>query len=217
MVERLKRIFARHRPAERFQIAEVLRKTAFHHRHHVAGYVVRLEAAALGERCGLRQGLAVVVVEIPLAALRLIARHEEARGTAHLAVEELHAKFLAALGPQGKAGRRGEEAVITADVRAPFLHHLGHAPFARFGDGDLRRLVTLHGALHFGGERPRVRRIIERHIIDAKPLAAKLFREVAHGGEDQRQLLLVMIHVGGFFHHLHHQHHVSLGVTLERR
>ena len=65
------------------------------------------------------------------------------------------------------------------------------------------------GALHFAGEGAGVGGIIEADVVDGEALCAQFACEVPHGGEDQRQLLLVMGDVACFLRHLHHQHGVA--------
>jgi hypothetical protein len=60
----------------------------------------------------VRGRLAVVVVVVPLAALGLVAVHQEAGLAPHLAVEPLHPQFLAPLGPGLELGVRTQEPVI---------------------------------------------------------------------------------------------------------
>ncbi len=156
------------------------------------------------------------MVEVPLPAGRLIAVHQQAGEAAHVAVEELHAELLPALRPGREGGGGGEETVIAQDLRAPALHHLHHAPFAGFGDEDARWRMPCDGAPHFAGEGAGVGGIVEAHVIDGEAVTAEGFLEMAHGGEDEHQLLLVVLHVSGFFHHLHHQHGVA-GLTVTQR
>jgi hypothetical protein len=69
------------------------------------------------------------------------------------------------------------------------------------------------GALHFAREAAAIVRLVERHIIDDKTARAKFVGEMAHGGEDERDLLLVMADVGRLVPHLHHQHDAVGGIA----
>ena len=116
MVQRLQRIRPRHRPAEGREIAEMVGEALAHERHDFARDGVRFEALALGRRKAGGQGLAVLLVEIPLAALGLVALHQEARFAAHLPIEELHAIGFALIGPARETTARAEKPIILADV-----------------------------------------------------------------------------------------------------
>ena len=60
--------------------------------------------------------LAVIRIEIPLAADRLVAVHQQAGLAAHVAVEILHAQLLAARRPGLERRRRTQEAIVGQDV-----------------------------------------------------------------------------------------------------
>jgi hypothetical protein len=93
----------------------------------------------------IRGGLAVVVVVVPLAALGLVAVHQEAGLAPHLAVEPLHPQFLAPLGPGLEFGMRTQEAVV-----GELVHGIGQSSSAAirrnspgFGGQHLRRAGRL--------------------------------------------------------------------------
>ncbi len=193
-------------------------------RHHLAGDGIRRKAQPGGQPRALRQRLAVVGIEIPLAADRLALLHEKARLPPHLPIEELHAEALAALGPAGETAARGDEAVVLADLhrqaglRAPGLHHGADAPLARLGRDDALDRVAGQRPLQLAGEAAGVLRVIEADVIDRDPLGLQLLGEVPHRREDEDDLLLVVGHVAGLVRHLDHQHHVAGGVeAIQRR
>ena len=76
-----------------------------------------------------------------------------------------------------------------------------------------RRAIYTGLAGHFGeDEILPLLSLWEAKYADKPPFALNEFLgEVAHGGKDEHQLLLVVLHVGGFFRHLHHQHRVAQG------
>ena len=203
------------RKPKRFEIAEVVRERFRDEVEHGAGCLVRLDA--MGRRhkeIGFR-GLPVLLVEVPFAALGLFAVHEQAGLAAHFAVEVFHAQFLAALGPSPELFAGADEARIGTDFErhaeaaTPGLHIVEHAPFAGLGDGETLRLVNLDGALHFACETAAITVAIEGSIVDAPAELAEFVREVAHGGEQKRDFLLVVRDVGCFLHHFAHEDEIA--------
>ena len=93
----------------------------------------------LAEEPGIGGGLAVVMVEVPLAAGGLVALHQQARLAAHLSVEILHPELLAPLGPGLELRPRGDETVVGqhADGEGQILQKLNEAPFPGRGDQNI--------------------------------------------------------------------------------
>ena len=58
--------------------------------------------------------------------------------------------------------------------------------------------------------------IIEADVVDGETIGAQFTCEVAHGGEDQRELLLVVADIGRLLRDLHHQDGVS-GLMIAQR
>jgi hypothetical protein len=222
MRERLQRIRARHRPAEGFEIAEVIGEAPAHETQHLARDGIGRKPQAFGRNHALGQLAAVLGIVVPLAALGLGALHEEAGAAAHLAVEELHAVLLLRPRPAREFTPCTDEARILADEDgktqrlAPALHHPLHAPLARLGGDHLRGLMPRDRPLQLAREGARVRGIIERDVIDGDAPAPQLFRKVPHGAEEESDLLLVMAHVGGLVPDLGHEHAVVRGEPIER-
>ena len=73
--------------------------------------------------------------------------------------------------------------------------------------------MALAGAAHFAGQRPDVGRIVKPDIVDPPAVGAQFLREVAHGGEDEGDLLLVVRHIGRLGRDFGHQHHIARAVT----
>ena len=223
MVQSLQRIRARHRPAEGREIAEMVGEALPHKRHDVARHGVRFEALALGGRKACGQGLAVFLVEIPLAALGLVALHQQPRLAAHLAIEELHAIGFSLVSPTGETAPRAEEAVVLADLqwetklRGPFAHHLRHPPFAGLRGHEGVRLMRGDGAGEFAGEETRIGGVVKPHIMHADAFAFQFLGEMAHGREDQDDLLLVVRGIGRLLRDLGHEHDVLRGVEAIER
>ena len=82
------------------------------------------------------------MVEIPLAACRLLPVHQEPRPAPHVAVEELHPQLLAPLRPGVKIRERNDEARILEQVDRhghqvpPRLHVLQQSPLSGPGHDD---------------------------------------------------------------------------------
>ena len=104
-----------------------------------------------------------------------------------------------------------KEAIILMDgdgngeARLPAFQHGAHAPFARFGDMDGARPVPLHRARDFAGEAAAIVRRVQLHIVDRPTEAAQPLRMMAHGGQDEGDLGLMMLHIGRLVGDLHHQ------------
>ena len=73
------------------------------------------------------------------------------------------------------------------------------------------------GAGEFAGEGARVRGIVEPHVMHAHAFAFQLFREVAHGREDQDDLLFMMRNISRLLRHLRHEDHVLGGIQPVKR
>ena len=93
--------------------------------------------------------LAIVAIEIPLASGRLVTIHQQSGSPAHIAIEILHAKLLAAFGQLAK--RRGTENRLSgkdfdrdAGRIAPIVDHLANPPLGGFGYEDPVRLMRFH-------------------------------------------------------------------------
>jgi hypothetical protein len=165
----------------------------------------------LGLHQPLFRATAIFGVVVPFAADRLVIFHQQPGFAAHIAIEIFHPQFPPPSGPLVKGGQRIDEAGIGKNPRAdgqsipPLLHRLFHAPFARFGYLHTARGMPFNGAQDFAGKASRVGRIIKADVIDRPSSAAQFFGKVAHGRKDQRDLGLVMAHIGRLFGHLHHQ------------
>ena len=137
--------------------------------------------------------------------------HQQPGFPAHLAIEEFHPQAVAILRPFPKFGQRTHEAVVgqNFDVATklvwPFLDCLLHAPLARLDHVDCARIVAFHSAGNLAGKTARIVRVGQFDIVDGPPRIAQFGCEVAHRGEDQHDLLLVMAHIGRLVPHLHHQ------------
>jgi hypothetical protein len=164
------------------------------------------------QRTGER--LAVLGIVVPAPARRAPVRfHQQPRLAAHFAVEIFHPQRPAPLGPGGEFSLAGDEAVVGEDgdragkLVGPLRHGRVHAPFARLDHPNLARIVPLERAHHLAGEAARVLGIVERDIFHPPARCAQLGGEMAHGGKDQRNLLLVVPDIGRLLPYLHHQHH----------
>ena len=103
--------------AEALQRTEMLGEQARHVGDGAYGVLVGRNEAVVRRREPLRHRLAVLLVEVPGAAFGLaVGVHEQAVALAHLAIKELHAEFLSALGPGGELRRGAEIAIVLADL-----------------------------------------------------------------------------------------------------
>ena len=99
----------------------------------------------------------------------------------------------------------------------PALHVVEHAPFAGLGDHDAVGAQLRRRAHELAAEGLGVGGVVERDVADPDAVGAQLGREVAHRGQDEGDLLLVVRDVGGLGHHLDHQHRVAPGVEVLQR
>ena len=97
-------------------MAHVASKTLIDKRHDLlcdrVGCKARMGRA---EEIGLGR-FAVLGVEIPAPAHRLVALHQKPRLAAHLAIEKLHRQVAPPLGPLAKLGVRGQKTRVRADL-----------------------------------------------------------------------------------------------------
>ncbi len=201
--------------------------------HHHAGDAVGREAARLRDGEAGGQAAAVLGVEVPAPAGRRVALHQQSGVAAHLAVEELQAELFGRVGapfpgsllprPVPEPVGRTEEAVVVADLdrqageHLPPAHVPQHAPLAGVGADDARGPVPLDGPRHLAREGAGVLRVLQPHVLHPHAAGRDRPREVAHGGEHQRDLLLVVADVGAFGAHLGEQHDVVRGIEVGQR
>ena len=106
---------------------------------------------------------------------------------------------------------------MAGELVRPLLHVLTHAPLARFHYADEARGVPFDRAGDLAGEAARISLIVQPHVIDRPSGIAQFLGEVPHGGEDQGDLLLVMLDVGRLVPDLHHQDDgIVLGPPADR-
>ena len=203
-----------------------------HRVHHLAGDGVRRKAARLRDEVAGGQAPAVLGVEVPAPAGGRVAVHQDAGVAAHGAVEEFEAELLGRVGALARAllprpfpepVEGADEAVVVADgdrqagERFPTAHVLQHAPLAGVGADDARGAVARGGPRHLARERAGVALVLQPDVLHAHAAGGQGAGEVAHGGEHQRDLLLVVADVGAFGPHLGEQHDVGFGVEVPQR
>ena len=116
VIQCLKRVGAGNSVAERSKGSDVRRKSCLNQLQHFARDRVRFEfREGRHEQISLRR-LPVFGIEIPLAALRSFAIHQQAGFAAHLAIEVFHAQLFAAFRPGRKTARRADETCVGKDV-----------------------------------------------------------------------------------------------------
>ncbi len=214
-------LFGRHGPAERFQIAEMVRKASLNQRHHFPGNIVRSEAQGAGRLSGRGQGAAVVCIQVPVAAFRLLLVHQQVVATAHPAIEVFHAQLLASLSPLAKLVMTAQEAIVLAYLQGVFrvrllpLPELLHQPIlAGFGHHAVVAARVSEDLFNLGGETAAVILIIQASIAYPEAPLFQLPGKMAHGGQHQYQFLLVVGNITGFSLELAHQNQVLRGVGV---
>ena len=195
---------------EGFERPEMVGKTCLDQINHLAGDRIGGKAQRLRHQKVALRGLAVVMVEIPLAAFRLLAVHQQPGLAAHLAVEILHAQRLAPLSPAIELGMAGDETVVGEDLniqgRIKRLQALQHAPLAGFGHADMGGTMPLGSAEQFARKAAAIAGTIQPNIIDLPAGQTQLFGEMAHCGKEESNLLFMMANIACLTHNLGHQH-----------
>ncbi|MEY4712325.1 MAG: hypothetical protein RIS88_1775 [Pseudomonadota bacterium] len=214
--QRLQRLLAGDGPAKALQAAGVIREARSHQgQHRLRGRIGR-ETQRRAQAYGplLAEGFAVVGVEVPLAARRRIAVHQDAVLLAQGPVPVFQPQLLAPLGVLGKLAHRAEEMAVVADVQRQGARggggaqRLQHAPIARRGHDQALRLHVRDRAVQLSGQRAGVACIVQVDVVD-RPLArAQRLREVPHATEKQRDARLGGGHMRGLLGDLRHPHPV---------
>ena len=213
-VEDGKRLLPCDGKAEIIEIAEMPGAAFGDEGQHLGGGLVGREGRRL--RHGQRQvgRFAIVGVIVPPAADRLAAFHQHVMMTAHLAIEELHAKLLAALGPAFEHAGRAHEPVVVPDLDIdsqlvfPAAHRRKDTVLAGLGQDQPFGAVPCHRARHLTGKAAAVGLVIKPDIVDGDAFLAKFVGKVAHCREQEGDLALVMADIGDFLDHLGHQHDI---------
>jgi hypothetical protein len=141
----------------------------------------------------------------------------------HLAIEELHPQLPAVASPGRELRAGAEEAVVLADLDRhagrglPAAHVVEHPPLAGKGADDARGPVAGHGPHHLVAQRPGIGRIVERHVVDRQPLRPQRVGEMAHGREQEGDLLRMVADIGRLGRHLGDQHRVGRPIDVAQR
>ena len=213
VVERFQRLGTRQRPAEAVQAPGVVGVALAHLGQHLLCDLVRREAQRRRHqpRALAAEGLAVVGVEVPLAAGGLVAVHQHAMALAHLAVEVLHAQLAPSLGVQGERLTAAQEVTVLAELdrhaglRRSGGQGLAHAPLARLGQHDaLGRPLAQRGEQGVGQRALVVLQVGQRHAA-----RAQRGRVVAHRAQEDGDALLSRPHVRGFLAGLAHPRQIA--------
>jgi hypothetical protein len=88
------------------------------------------------------------------------------------------------------------------------------AEFSGFGRQHLRRAGLIRAAQKFPGDGARIVGIVETGVADAPALGLQRSGELAHGGEEEGDLLGVVGDVGRLVHHLRHDDRIAALVGL---
>ena len=68
--------------------------------------------------------------------------------------------------------------------------------------------MAFQGALNLTGKTARILVFVELYVVDRPAILRQVLSEMAHGREDESDLLLVMSNVGGFLGQFAHQHDI---------
>lgn len=187
-------------------------------RPDVGGKAQRLRHRHVG-----RQPLAVLRVEVPCAALGLpVGGHQQTGPPPHVAIEMFHAQLPPAARPASEPVARAEEAMVRTDLdrhaeqARPCRHVRLDAPLAGFGDDDAVRAMACDRPDHLAAEAAAVPVILQLDVVDPQPGLAQGRRVMAHGREQEHDLLRMMPDVGRLVRDFHHQHHVLRTGAVER-
>ena len=205
-------LLSRHRPAEPVETAEMIGELVFDEGDAFSRNLVGFEEGPVGRVHIVLGRTPVLLVVVPFPAGRLaVVLHQETGALAHLAIEMLHCQMVAIFGPTAKIGDRAKIAVVgqyldvAIELVGPFGDRLIETPFAGLDDVNLARIVSLNSAGDLSGKAVGVVLVGQFDIIDVPAVLAQFVCEVAHGREDQDDLLLVMFDVGRLVPHLRHQ------------
>ena len=211
------------RKAEAVQRAEIIGETRRHLGDHGLGHGIGRGAARARRLKRFGQPLAVFRVVIPLPARRLPLIHQQAGGLAHLAIEILHPQLALALRPLLERGASADEARIGADLHRhrhghrQRLERLGEAPLPRLRHHDAGERSIVQRPQNLSGQGAGAIRVAQPGIADRDAPLPQHVGELPHGGKDQRQLLLMVAHIGRLIDHLRHQHGIVRGVEIAER
>ena len=202
------------------QLAGVRREVGIDERDHLARDGVGFEARAWWDiaRTGSAERLAVVGVEVPLAADGFVAVHQHAMALALLAVEILHAQGLAALGMGCEFADGAEEVAVFANLQwqtaglGHGLHRLKNAPVARCGHHQSGRSQARDVSLQLGLQAPCVVSCIQLRVVQRAASGLQGDRKVPHRRQEQSRARLARPHVSRFVGHLRHPHGVGARV-----
>ena len=219
-LQRLQGLLAGDRPGKRIQRAWVRGKSLGHQLQHAARGLIRFKPG--GRRYGRRplfaEGLAVVGIEVPLAAHRLLAIHQHLVAHPQFAVPVLQAQLLAALGMRGKVPHGAEEVPVFADVQRQLaigghrLDRLQNAPVARCGHHQALGLQARNGRAQLGAQAAQIAGVVQVPVVHPPARAAQGLRMVAHRRQEQRDAGLGRPHMRGLFGHFGHPHRVVLRI-----
>ena len=218
MVEDLKGVLMGDGVMEGLEVTEMVGEFAGDVIEGLAGDGVGREAGGLGDDSSFGRGFAVVVIVVPLAALGVIAVHEDVIAAAHLAVEEFHAELFAAFGPAREIFGAAEETVVGEDFDGgaegfvPGFDFFEDAVFAGGGEVKGMGLKGLEGALRLGAEGTGVVGVVDAGVVNGEAALLEFGGKVAHRGEDEGDFLFMVPYGGGLRFYLRHPDVIGGGV-----
>jgi hypothetical protein len=117
IVQGLPRLLGGHRPGKVGELAGVVGEMLFDERHCFAGHCIRRKALRRGDqpRAFFTEGLAIVGIEIPLAADRFAIGHQNVVPLALPAIEKLQTQAGFFTGPGIEIIERTEKVRVRAD------------------------------------------------------------------------------------------------------
>ncbi len=111
--------------------------------------------------------------------------------------------ILANLGGRRRnAGERGEG--------------LGQTPLAALRDDDRAVGLIAQRPVQFADDGVGIVRVVDAHVAHDHPARLEPQGEAAHRGEDEGDLLLVVLDIGRFLHDFRHQDDVTLRVEIDQ-
>ena len=221
------RLRRRHRPVEGVQAPRMLRETSLHQREHLPRGRVGGKSGRRGHhaRPRLRETLAVVLVVVPLAALRPARRVEQhAVAPPQFAVKKLQAELFPPDGMDAKLLDAGEKMPVgphlerEAERLRRRLERAPDPPVARLGRHQPHRTQLGHRARQLARQRPGVVRRVELGVAHRPARRPPRVAKMAHRGEKERRARLARPHVLGLLRHLRHPDRVARRIgAVERR
>ena len=128
-------LFAVSSKPERMQVAKMIIKFSLDKHQNLADHRIGFKLHGPRKGDAIRCRFAIFMIEIPLAAGRFIAIHQQACPPPHIAVKIFHPQRFATRSPSFKICGRGNEAIIVQhlDMQRHILQRVDQSPLSRLG------------------------------------------------------------------------------------